>query len=817
MSEQDSLRLVAEVVDRFSTPLRNLRASLQGMSREGMAHSKALNDSFGKVESSARSATQAVATGLTPALSAVGVTGLTVAGSMAAVGAAVRSFSRDVSELGRLSRDVDMSTQSLREFQSVAGKFGIAPEAAQGAVRTFSNAMRDIRRGYGDAATFLHTKGPLTAQLGLKLRGTKNNEEALRIVEETLNDIPNAVDRRKLAEALLGNPDFGRFGEAGREKLRQFREEAQKDLGGLTKEAQEQADRLEHAMKRVGDSLIGIRDAVMGEVASPLATALEKVNTALSDPKTRDEGVKAFKTAMTDVKASLEGMDVKDVKNGALFILEQIGAAARDTATGIAAVGKAVRALQLLKDGEFTEGFKKLGELDASTDLGVGQRKNQGSSKKPSALDEALDAQMRGQSSGSSAEGQRREQNKLTDELRRLREALPDKKPGGEATVQQQSFDASNPLAGLIHTAGYGGVGGSMARVGNALAAQRRQGIYLPNDPTRPWMGRDGGVQLYGGPGEGRGRFPEHMRDQMRESFRSYLMRKVPGYDGGSMVPNLVPGGPGDRVGRALRGERSAEPAGPRPGANPSDYKAVLDHIAESEGTAHRVGGGYNTSLGYGRYLPGGKEQNLTEKTLNEVSALGHHMRRQPGNPNSSALGRYQIVGDTMRGLMKRMGLKGDELFDEKMQDRMAAELARDRGANPRGLQQEWASLVGKRNQRAVELMSQVPRSASTIPRDRPSRETADGEGFAARHRAMQAMGDDRSELFKLPSSSAMQKALRSGAMGSTPRVDANGKVQIHIDKAGPDARVSTSTSGNLFRDVEMSGGRTMARASQEN
>ena len=92
----------------------------------------------------------------------------------------------------------------------------------------------------------------------------------------------------------------------------------------------------------------------------------------------------------------------------------------------------------------------------------------------------------------------------------------------------------------------------------------------------------------------------------------------------------------------------------------------MLDHIADSEGTINRPkASGYNTSLGYGRFLPGGKEQNLTSMTLDQISALGRYMRRQPGNPNSSALGRYQIVGDTMRRLMKRMGLKGSELFDE--------------------------------------------------------------------------------------------------------------------------------------------------------
>ncbi|CAA2157074.1 hypothetical protein MBRA_02491 [Methylobacterium brachiatum] len=163
---------------------------------------------------------------------------------------------------------------------------------------------------------------------------------------------------------------------------------------------------------------------------------------------------------------------------------------------------------------------------------------------------------------------------------------------------------------------------------------------------------------------------------------------------------------------RVLIGDQSGGVA-----ANPGDYKDVLDHIARSEGTANRAGGGYNTSLGYGRYLPGGQEQNLTGKTLNEILELGRHMRRQPGNPNSSAMGRYQIVGDTLRAQMKKLGLKGTDLFSAELQDRIGANLARQRGANATGLRQEWASLRGANNPIAVELMRKVRAGASITPR----------------------------------------------------------------------------------------------------
>ncbi|GAN52310.1 hypothetical protein ME121_6441 [Methylobacterium sp. ME121] len=185
-------------------------------------------------------------------------------------------------------------------------------------------------------------------------------------------------------------------------------------------------------------------------------------------------------------------------------------------------------------------------------------------------------------------------------------------------------------------------------------------------------------------------------------------------FGGGSAEASEGRGGAGirRRGARAAAGDQSGGVA-----ANPGDYKDVLDHIARSEGTAKAPGGGYNTSLGYGRYLPGGQEQTLTTKTLDEILELGRYMRRQPGNPNSSAMGRYQIVGDTLRDQMRKLGLKGTDLFDEKTQDRIAANLARQRGANAVGLRQEWASLIGAKNAIAVELMQKVRAGASINPR----------------------------------------------------------------------------------------------------
>ncbi|EHH03360.1 hypothetical protein ATCR1_21300 [Agrobacterium tumefaciens CCNWGS0286] len=119
----------------------------------------------------------------------------------------------------------------------------------------------------------------------------------------------------------------------------------------------------------------------------------------------------------------------------------------------------------------------------------------------------------------------------------------------------------------------------------------------------------------------------------------------------------------------------------------------ILDLIASVES-----GGDYNATLDNGRWTGGA--QNLTGMTLNQVRALQRQMLADPANralygdgKGSSALGRYQIVGSTLEGLIKELGLSGDRLFDETTQDELARALLRRRGNDPAGLRNEWEGL----------------------------------------------------------------------------------------------------------------------------
>ncbi len=117
---------------------------------------------------------------------------------------------------------------------------------------------------------------------------------------------------------------------------------------------------------------------------------------------------------------------------------------------------------------------------------------------------------------------------------------------------------------------------------------------------------------------------------------------------------------------------------------------SFLDLIGRAEGTDK--GRGYNETLGYGAYTNGPRE--LTSMSLDDIRQLQNYMLVHPQNYfNSSALGRYQIVGKTLDGLRAELGLTGQEKFTPELQDRLATTLAQRRGNDPAGLRNEWEGL----------------------------------------------------------------------------------------------------------------------------
>lgn len=117
----------------------------------------------------------------------------------------------------------------------------------------------------------------------------------------------------------------------------------------------------------------------------------------------------------------------------------------------------------------------------------------------------------------------------------------------------------------------------------------------------------------------------------------------------------------------------------------------LLDFIGNLEAPS-----GYNA---YSSYAAAPPPRPLTSMTVSEVLAWQDSI---DAKSRSEAAGRYQIMEDTLRGLVSAMGLSGREYFTPGLQNAMALYLMKRRGWHPANtnliavanrLAKEWAAL----------------------------------------------------------------------------------------------------------------------------
>ena len=329
----DVLRMQAEVVDRFTGPLRSLQSQLRGIqSGSGV---KAIKDGFDSAEKSALALGNSVRTVVNPALAAVGITGLGVAAALAGVGAALRGFSTDTAKLSFLSREVGVSAERLRVLESVGSKFGLSAEEMAGGVRTFSDNLDQIKRRTGDTYNYLSSQAQRSGgmrEFFNSLTASKSTEEAVGRSLDLLARIPDAKRRADVAIQLFGSKGFAILGSEGPEALKKYVQEGERSLGRLPKAAEDAALAFQRQMNTFGDSLRGLRDTIGAEV-------LPSVNELL---KSFDAWVKANGTEIST-----------SFRDG----LKDIGATAKTVAE---ALKETKGILEAFSAGRIVEGLRRL-------------------------------------------------------------------------------------------------------------------------------------------------------------------------------------------------------------------------------------------------------------------------------------------------------------------------------------------------------------------------------------------------------------------------------------------------------------------------
>jgi muramidase (phage lysozyme) len=140
----------------------------------------------------------------------------------------------------------------------------------------------------------------------------------------------------------------------------------------------------------------------------------------------------------------------------------------------------------------------------------------------------------------------------------------------------------------------------------------------------------------------------------------------------------------------------------------PGNTKPLLDMIASGEANSD----GYNS-------VWGARGVNLTGMTLREVQDF-QRKRVEEDGAKSSAMGRYQFIRSTLAETADQLGLTGEELFDEALQDKLATQLLK-----VQGLEDYQAGSIS-----AEQFMDKIAQRWMAVPKDSTGAGYGDGDGL---------------------------------------------------------------------------------------
>jgi uncharacterized protein (TIGR02594 family) len=214
MSQEDTMRLVAELLDKTSGPLKDIQKSLratadvaksmhEGSTKEVRAHAKGYHD----LRESIGKAKEMVAGVLSPALAALGITGFAAGEAITKLVGNLKDAAENYHKLNDAARRLGGTVDDVNEITNAYGSMGIASDKALASTAALGFHMDRMRRGNAEEMNSWRELGGAYQALWPKLAKTKTNMEALQVVRDfqSKNHVP--VDQMTKLWGFLGQPE----------------------------------------------------------------------------------------------------------------------------------------------------------------------------------------------------------------------------------------------------------------------------------------------------------------------------------------------------------------------------------------------------------------------------------------------------------------------------------------------------------------------------------------------------------------------------------------------------------------------------------
>src|ERR1700688_303909 len=317
MSQDETMRLAASIVDGWTGPLNNMRRDLRkladdvkGTHTAGAAHAKKHGEAVSGLRKEFQRLDEHVKSTSLQTMAAFGVGAFGVAGAIAAVKDAVFGFGDSTRHLTFLRRETGLSIDQLRQYEALARRVGAAPGAMSKGIKDFAQHMQNIRRMAPEELNALATGMDRNANQFARSLARMSNPEALSGAIGFLDRIPSPQDKRKWLR-MLGLPED--LANAPVAELRKQMGEIQKSLGSLAADAEKSALQIEAAMDHLADSIDRLRTDVGTDLAGAFTSATDEIRSFIDENRpalvgTFHEIGDQVKYASGEVKKFIDGL-----------------------------------------------------------------------------------------------------------------------------------------------------------------------------------------------------------------------------------------------------------------------------------------------------------------------------------------------------------------------------------------------------------------------------------------------------------------------------------------------------------------------------
>jgi len=210
------IKATVVVIDKASGPWNNVAKALQRITADARTGARMMTHEFKALNEAMKPAVGTMNL-LSPALSAFGISALSVTGIVGGLALGLQRLAEQRTELGHAAASIGLTTDALKAAQSAGELFHIPAETMTVDLKTFSRLMQEVANGTPEGREFIDWLikqrgwGPRFAADFMEAAKAGDVSKGLALAADQLDRFKDPTTKDLFGEKVFGDPAMGRL------------------------------------------------------------------------------------------------------------------------------------------------------------------------------------------------------------------------------------------------------------------------------------------------------------------------------------------------------------------------------------------------------------------------------------------------------------------------------------------------------------------------------------------------------------------------------------------------------------------------------